>query len=130
MISRLPAALWWRRPAGSRQRDAGPASAYFHGVGLTLEKALLTLWSALCLAPLALAMQWLALPARWWHGTLLRLAVRIVVLATVVAGNALGVFGFPGTIAILVLLAALDDRGAAARGLLWTLAQRADRGRA
>jgi pimeloyl-ACP methyl ester carboxylesterase len=84
-----------------------PASAYFHGVGLTLERGLLALWSALCLAPFAVTVQWLASRPRWWHGTLLRLAARVLALASVVAGNALGVFGFPGTIAMLVLIASL-----------------------
>lgn len=84
-----------------------PASAYFHGVGLTREKALLTVWTAACLTPFALALQYLLYRPRWWRGTLLRLAARFAIVASIAVGNALGVFGFPGTIAILVLIQSL-----------------------
>ncbi len=84
-----------------------PASAWFHGVSLTPERALLALWSAACLAPFALTAQWLVARPQWWRGALLRLVARFAVLASVVVGNVLGVFGFPGTIAIFALIASL-----------------------
>ena len=84
-----------------------PVSARFHGVGLTPEKAALSLWAAACLLPFAFAFQLLLHRERWWKSTLLRLAGRVIVLMALAAGNALGVFGFPGTIAMVVLLAAL-----------------------
>lgn len=84
----------------------GPVGAYFHGVGLTPEKARLAAWSALCLAPFALAMQWLLYRPQWWRGTALRLAARIGVFACVGLGLALGVYGAAGLIAIVVLMAA------------------------
>lgn len=85
----------------------GPVSAHFHGVGLTPEKAMLFFWTAVCLLPFALGFQLVLRRDRWWHGALLRLGGRLAVLIAVVFGNALGVFSFPGTIAIFVLLAAL-----------------------
>jgi dienelactone hydrolase len=83
-----------------------PASDNFHGVGLTPGRAALALGAAAGLMPLALALQWLACRPQWWRGTLLRLALRGVLLSGLAAGNALGAFGFPGTIAALVLLLA------------------------
>ena len=65
------------------------------------------LWSALCLAPFALTTQWLLWRPRWWSAMLLRLVARFVLIASVVAGNMLGVFGFAGTIAIFALVASL-----------------------
>lgn len=85
---------------------AAPASEYFHGLGLTPGRTALALVSAAGLMPLALALQWLACRPQWWRGTLWRLALRIALLAGLVAGNAIGAFGFPGTIAALVLLLA------------------------
>jgi pimeloyl-ACP methyl ester carboxylesterase len=85
----------------------GPVSARFHGTGLTPEKAWICFWTAACLAPFAYSFQLLVHRDRWWHGTLLRLGGRLAVLIAVAAGTALGVFGFPGTIAVFVLLASL-----------------------
>ncbi len=83
----------------------GPVSANFHGVGLTPEKAGLTIWGFLCLAPFALGFHSLLFRERWWRGAVIRLAGRIAVLGAVGVGNAAGLFGFPGTIAVFVLLA-------------------------
>jgi dienelactone hydrolase len=82
-----------------------PASAYLHGTALTADKAQLALWSAACLLPLAWAFHRLCVRARGWRGALLRIGGRLLALLVVVAGNAAGVFGFPGTIALFVLIA-------------------------
>jgi dienelactone hydrolase len=85
----------------------GPVSTYFHGTGLTPEKTLLTVWTAVCLAPLALCLQWLLCRPQWWRGVLLRIAGRLVVILAVGAGLSLGAFQFSGVIAIFVLLGSL-----------------------
>jgi len=85
----------------------GPVSTYFHGTGLTPEKALLTAWTAVWLAPLALCLQWLLFRPQWWRGILLRIAGRLVVIAAVGVGLALGSFQFSGVISIFVLLGSL-----------------------
>jgi dienelactone hydrolase len=85
----------------------GPVAAYIHGVGLTPEKALLTFLSALCLAPFALATQWLVYRSQWWRGTLLRIAARIVVILCVGAGIAVGGFDTASIMALFPLIVAL-----------------------
>jgi len=85
----------------------GPVSTYFHGTGLTPEKMLLTALTAVCLAPLALCLQWLLFRPQWWRGVLLRLLGRFVVILAVGAGLGLGSFQFSGVIAIFVLLGSL-----------------------
>ena len=84
-----------------------PTAARLHGVWLTPEKALLAFWTTLCLAPFALALQWLSYRPQWWRGALLRLAARLVVIFSIAAGLALGVFDFGGAFTIFALVAAL-----------------------
>jgi hypothetical protein len=82
----------------------GQVVSGLHGVGLTPEKALLTLLSTLCLLPFAFSFQSLFRRRHWGRALAARAGGRLMILLAVGVGNALGLFAFAGTIAFGMLL--------------------------
>jgi pimeloyl-ACP methyl ester carboxylesterase len=78
----------------------GTVIAGLHGVGLTPEKAFLTIWGALCLLPFAWSFQLIFQHERWGRGLLLRLLGRVLIVVSISMGNAFGIFDFAGVISL------------------------------